>query len=347
MKSFEFEELMAQSGIQVRFVPPDAHFQLGKGERHGDIAREIMHRLIHQHGILGAEDMDVIATMATHAKNTLARRAGASPAQWVLGQNPRLPASLISETENPEAMHQMTLSKRMQMIEQVRYDAMRTFLDMDNDSALRQAMLRRSRPWRGAYEVGQKVVYWRLRNSLDNEGSQPGYRQGIILAADPGPTGSLWLRNDRGRVVQVAREQVRNLHGEEAWIPGEADFALLRHAEQDLDRKHAGQHDLRAPLPALPAPDTPSPEPPAVPLLALPGTAVLEDESQSQQQVVHDGPLDASGTPLEDGPNDTKTTLNKFKTGSTKMRSMMPEFQDGVLPPSRIQMSFIYQIRWN
>ena len=235
MKSFEFEELMAQSGIQVRFVPPDAHFQLGKGERHGDIAREIMHRLIHQHGILGAESMDMVATMATHAKNTLTRRAGASPAQWVLGQNPRLPASLISETENAEAMHQMTLSKRMQMIEQVRYDAMRTFLDMDNDSALRQAMLRRSRPWRGAFEVGQKVVYWRLRNSLDNEGSQPGYRQGIILAADPGPTGSLWLRHDRGRVVQVAREQVRNLHGEEAWIPGEADFALLRHAEQDLD----------------------------------------------------------------------------------------------------------------
>jgi hypothetical protein len=112
MKSFEFEELMAQSGIQVRFVPPDAHFQLGKGERHGDIAREIMHRLIHQHGILGAESMDMVATMATHAKNTLTRRAGASPAQWVLGQNPRLPASLISETENAEAMHQMTLSKR-------------------------------------------------------------------------------------------------------------------------------------------------------------------------------------------------------------------------------------------
>eukprot|EP00435_Cladocopium_sp_Y103_P012135 s282_g3.t1 len=303
MKSFEFEELMAQSGIQVRFVPPDAHYQLGKGERHGDIAREIMHRLIHQHGILGADGMDMVATMATHAKNTLARRAGASPAQWVLGQNPRLPASLISETENPEAMHQLTLSRRMQMIEQVRYDAMRTFLDMDNDSALRQAMLRRSRPWRGAYEVGQKVVYWRLRNSLDNEGSQPGYRQGIILAADPGPTGSLWLRNDRGRVVQVAREQVRCLHGDEAWIPGEADFALLKHAEQDLDKKHAGQHDLRAPVPALPAPETPALELPAEPLPVTPGIPALQDVSQDQQRVVHDAPLDVSGTPLESEPN--------------------------------------------
>lgn len=86
MKSFSFEELMSQSGIQIRFVPPDSHFQLGKGERHGDIAREMMNRLVHQHGVVGAEDMDIAATMVAHAKNTLARRAGASPSQWVLGQ---------------------------------------------------------------------------------------------------------------------------------------------------------------------------------------------------------------------------------------------------------------------
>lgn len=104
----------------------------------------------------------------------------------------------------------------MQTIEQIRYGAMQTFLDMDKDSGLRQAMLRRSRPWRGPYDIGQTVVYWRLRNSLDNEGAHPGYRQGIILAADPGLTGSLWLRNDRGRVVQVSREQVRCLHGDDS-----------------------------------------------------------------------------------------------------------------------------------
>ena len=306
MKSFDFEELMAQSGIQVRFIPPDAHHQLGKGERHGDIAREMMYRLVHQHGIIGAEGMDMIATMTTHAKNTLARRAGASPAQWVLGQNPRIPASLISETENAEAMHQLTLSRRLQMIERVRTDAMKLFLDFDNDASLRQAMLRRSRPWRGPYEIGQKVVYWRLRNSLDNEGAQPGYRQGIILAADPGPSGSLWLRNDRGRVVQVAREQVRNLQGDEAWIPGEPDFALLRETEGDLDRKHAVQHDLRDGIPpASPAPmdDRPEHVPLALPDLPQP---VLSPEGQAvdeippaQEGLVHDAPLDFTGRPLE------------------------------------------------
>lgn len=125
IKSFGFEGLMSQSGIQLRFVPPDAHYQLGKGERHGHIAREIMNRLIHQHGVLGSEGMMMVACMATHAKNTLIRRAGSSPAQWVFGQNPRLPAALISEGDNPEAMRQLTLSRRLQGIEQVRHDAMK------------------------------------------------------------------------------------------------------------------------------------------------------------------------------------------------------------------------------
>ena len=327
MKSFDFEELMAQSGIMIRFVPPDAHYQLGKGERHGDIVREIMHRLIHQHGIIGSDSMDIAATMSTHAKNSLTRRAGASPAQWVLGQNPRLPASLISETENAEAMHQLTLSRRLQMIEQVRHDAMKIFLDFDNDASLRQAMLRRPRPWRGPFEVGQKAVYWRLRNSLDNEGAQPGYRQGIILAADPGPTGSLWLRNDRGRVVQVSREQVRNLQGEEAWIPGEADFALLRHAELDLDKKHASQLDLRdSQLPALPAP-VPEPAPvvqpelPALEDISAPQTPNVPGISGSREELIHDAPLDPAGKPLEHEPMQDSVLRPEPQPDMTSARS--------------------------
>ena len=228
-------------------------------------------------------------------------------------------------------MHQLTLSRRLQMIERVCTDAMKLFLDFDSDASLRQAMLRRSRPWRGPYEIGQKVVYWRLRNSLDNEGAQPGYRQGIILAADPGPTGSLWLRNDRGRVVQVAREQVRNLQGDEAWIPGEPDFALLRETEGDLDRKHAVQHDLRdGALPALPAPmhEHPEPVPFALPELPQPvlspeGQAVDEVPS-AQEGVVHDAPLDLTGRPLEPEPMTPQEPIEMDT--SSRRPSVAPSF---------------------
>ena len=101
----------------------------------------------------------------------------------------------------------------------------------------------------GPFEVGMKIVYYRLRNNLDNEGAQPGYRQGIIVGIDPGVSGSLWVRNDRGRLVQVAREQARTLAGQELWIPDHQDLAILRSAEQDLSKKHAAAHDLRDALP--------------------------------------------------------------------------------------------------
>ena len=35
MRGWDFEQLCAQAGVKVRFVPPDAHYQLGKAERHG------------------------------------------------------------------------------------------------------------------------------------------------------------------------------------------------------------------------------------------------------------------------------------------------------------------------
>lgn len=56
LKAFSMEDLMAQSGIQVRLVPDWA------SERHGDVAKPI-----HQHGIINLADMSVAANFATHA----------------------------------------------------------------------------------------------------------------------------------------------------------------------------------------------------------------------------------------------------------------------------------------
>eukprot|EP00435_Cladocopium_sp_Y103_P049983 s529_g15.t1 len=97
MKSFSFEELGAQTGCRIRFVPADAHWQLGRAERHGDVAREIANRLIVHHGTQTATEMEEVLTMAAFAKNQLIRRAGVSPSQWLFGRSPRIPGSLLSE----------------------------------------------------------------------------------------------------------------------------------------------------------------------------------------------------------------------------------------------------------
>ena len=245
MKSFDFQEMSAQAGCTMRFVPADAHWQLGRAERHGAVAKEIANRFIVQHGVETAEDIEMAVTMAGFAKNQLIRRAGVSPSQWVFGRSPRIPGALISEGSRVEDKQMLSNSKKLQQTELMRLDAMKTFLEIEMSNKLRTAMLRKSRPFRGGFEIGQRLAYWRVRNTLDGEGPFAGYRQGVLIGMDPGPRGSLWIRNDRGRLVQVAREQARALEEEEAWMPGNPDFRLLRDAEQDLSDKHAIGFDQR------------------------------------------------------------------------------------------------------
>ena len=305
MKSFDFQEMSAQAGCTMRFVPADAHWQLGRAERHGAVAKEIANRLIVQHGVQTPEDIEMVVTMAGFAKNQLIRRAGVSPSQWVFGRSPRVPGVLISEGSRVEDKQMLSNSKKLQQTELMRLDAMKTFLEIEMSNKLRTAMLRKSRPFRGGFEIGQRLAYWRVRNTLDGEGPFAGYRQGVLIGMDPGPRGSLiWIRNDRGRLVQVAREQARALEEEEAWMPGNPDFRLLRDAEQDLSDKHAIGFDQRqgaiedinkSPLLALPEvqpvldaegrpvaaiaappiivqPQQPDPQPQRLPTFALPPT---------------------------------------------------------------------------
>ena len=47
-KSYKFDELTEQTGIKVRFVPKDSHWQLGKGERNGATAKYIFEKTASQ-----------------------------------------------------------------------------------------------------------------------------------------------------------------------------------------------------------------------------------------------------------------------------------------------------------
>ena len=292
MRGFQFELLCAQASIKVRFVPPDAHWQLGRGERHGQAAKWIMSRLVSQFAATSSDEMELLSAMACFSKNTLARRAGASPCQWVYGRNPKVPAALLSEPDSIEAKQVIDDNEKFRQIEEVRHAAMKEFLDYEYNEALRKAILRKNRPWRGPLEVGQKIAYYRQRNQLDGEGTNEGYRQGMIIGLDPGPTGSVWVRNNRGRLIQVAREQVRAVEGEELWSPSSDDLRMLKSAEVDLSQKHALAFQHAGPAPRLAedrmildaAGREVRGELPAPPILALPDRPVQEQPSTVGQQ---------------------------------------------------------------
>ena len=123
MRGWDFEQLCAQAGVKVRFVPPDAHYQLGKAERHGQAVKHIMQRLVNQFAATTADEMQMLAKMACFAKNSLVRRSGASPCQWVYGRNPKIPNSILSEPDAIEAKQVIEDSERYRRIEEVRHQA--------------------------------------------------------------------------------------------------------------------------------------------------------------------------------------------------------------------------------
>ena len=75
-------------------------------------------------------------------------------------------------------------SKKLQQTELMRLDAMKTFLEIEMSNKLRTAILRKSRPFRGGFEIGQRLAYWRVRNTLDGEGPFAGYRQGVLIGME-------------------------------------------------------------------------------------------------------------------------------------------------------------------
>ena len=229
-KSYRFESLQAQCGVKLVYIPADAHHQLGHAERHGQAIRYVVRALVSQFAPTSTAEMNLVVSMATAAKNSLMRRSGSTPSQWVFGRLPRLPGALLSTGGTMEACQLLEDSERLRQIESVRAEAMAQYIRFEYDSTLRAALLRKGRPFRGPFEVGQRIAYYRARNQLDGQGTLEGYRQGVIVALD-GPNGNLWVRTMRGqcRVVPPHAE-------EEWWQPGQQDLDLLKNFEEELPR---------------------------------------------------------------------------------------------------------------
>ena len=166
MRGWDFEIICAQAGVKVRFVPPDAHYQT---ERHGQAVKQIMRKLVSQFAAT-AEEMQQLANMACFTKNTMARRSGASPCQWAYGRAPKIPTAILSEPDTLEPTQVIDDSERLRHNEEQRLQAMLAYLQFEHSEALRKAVLRKSRPWRGPAEVGARVACFRQKSQLDGEG---------------------------------------------------------------------------------------------------------------------------------------------------------------------------------
>ena len=205
----EWATYLQAENIRVSMTAAEAHWQNGRCEVHGRIIKEMLSRMDREVPVLNLTDFQRNLRHAFAAKNSLSRIHGFTPEQCLLGKARPLPGSLTADDD--AASHLLAESDAPEGVRfranlQRREAARKAFVQADNDSAFRRALLRRSRPGQVEYEAEDWVLYWRKAkgNSRNIRGRWHGPAQVITVEG----TKVLWLSH-LGRLIRASPEQVR------------------------------------------------------------------------------------------------------------------------------------------
>ena len=142
----EFAEALAHEGCYFDAAARASPWQLGQVERHGDIWKKMVKKLVWAEQLAGKELMIHATSAINQAKNTMVRKSGFSPSQWVLGRSIRLPADLADDSEAVR-LGALSLSttptSRFYLKSKLRFLAREAFVQASNSEALKRAELRR------------------------------------------------------------------------------------------------------------------------------------------------------------------------------------------------------------
>ena len=208
-RSEEWMDKMQSIDAHVKTTVGAAHWQLGRVEIHGAIVKKMLDKMDAEKPIQSTEEFETCLTHAFNAKNCLSRIKGYSPEQAVLGVSRRLPGSLTSDSHAGSlamAEGEGSASESFRLSLERRCSARKTFIDADNSSSLRRALLRRNRPLRGPYETGDLVLYWRKKGANLKRERGRWYGPASVVAVEG--TRNVWL-NHGGRLVRACPEQIR------------------------------------------------------------------------------------------------------------------------------------------
>ena len=120
-------------------------------------------RVFYSKQVAGRIDVLLATIEVNKAKNSLSRRSGFSPTQWVLGRDIRLPADLMDDGEVERIGAQAaaaTPTTRFARKCALRRAAREAHATTAKDYAIRRADLRQVRPSRGPFCVGDWVFYY-------------------------------------------------------------------------------------------------------------------------------------------------------------------------------------------
>ena len=199
-----FARFLQELDIKSHVIPTDAHWQLGRVERHGAILQNMLGKMYVDKPFQTQPEFERALIQLCSAKNAMSRVKGYTPEILVLGKSRRLPGSITDDTEvgsNVTALQTESAQFREQL--EIREAARRAFVRADNCSELRRALHGRSRPSRCIHSVGDWVMYWK------NEKWQGPAK--VLMIDSPS---IMWLSH-LTRLIRCAPEHVRVLSNKE------------------------------------------------------------------------------------------------------------------------------------
>ena len=140
---------LQSEGIQVSMAAAEAHWQNGRAEIHGKIVKDMLNRVERDRDIDTVEEFSQCLRQVFAAKNSLSRVHGFTPEQCLLGKSRHLPGSLMSdEAASSHSLAESSSPEGVRFKESLlrRELARKAFVQADNDSSFRRAILRQSRP---------------------------------------------------------------------------------------------------------------------------------------------------------------------------------------------------------
>ncbi len=152
---------------------------------------------------------------ATTAKNQLASVHGFSPIQHVLGQDIRVPGSLMNHPENISAHSLASQEGPFQKSLAMRETARRAWIRLDNSSRLRRALVAKNRREQYVFMPGMQAYFWRRRGSMKGKFAKDPERwvgPAIVLATEG--SRAVWL-SYRMSLLKVSPEHLRSATAEE------------------------------------------------------------------------------------------------------------------------------------
>ena len=200
-------DFLQQQNIESR-LSTEA-WQKGRIERHGQIVKNMLDRFDQEKKIEDIQEFDQVLQSCFQAKNALARHQGFSPEQIVLGKATKVSASLTSD-EHASA-HSLAdgsdlESEIFRRNLDIRSRARRMFVLADNDSAIRRALLRKSQPHPGNYEIGQLVLYWKKKNTTGRREIGRWHGPAKVVCQDGSTT--IWVAHG-DRLLRCSPESLR------------------------------------------------------------------------------------------------------------------------------------------